>query len=207
MTDYPTYTHQPFLDKYIRETTGDVIEFGAGDGSTGLICKLLEGTGRKLVTVENSIEWLERMKSVFPENDQHEYIFTTNWYNTIQTFPKDRFDVIFIDQNPWMARKWTMDYFKNSSAKYVIIHDVDYFPVNGIFGKRLGEFTFDFSEQFKDYNVYYPEKPWPYKTGPPTLVGTNNNQVLFEESEILKSYNPTEYNSVYKQWYIKDSNQ
>jgi hypothetical protein len=206
MTDYPTYTHQPFLDKYIRETTGDVIEFGAGDGSTGLIRKLLEGTGRKLVTVESSSEWLERMKSEFPENADHEYIFTSNWYDTIQTFPKDRFDVVFIDQNPWIARKWTLDHFRNSTAKYILIHDVDYFPVNGVFGRRLGEFSFDFSDYFKHYNVYYPEKPWPYKTGPPTLVGTNTDQPLFEESEILKSYNPSEYSSVYKRWYKDNVN-
>ena len=202
MTDYPTYTHQPFLDKYIRETTGDIIEFGAGDGSTGLICNLIKGTGRKLVTVENNKEWFNRIKSEFPENEQHEYVFSFDWQTTIKSFPKDRFDLVFIDQSPWVARQWTLDHFKDT-AKYIMIHDADYFPLNNVFGKRLGEFEFDFSDCFKDFRMYYPEKPWPFWTGPPTLVGTNTGQPIFDEAEILESYEPR-YMSVYKEWYLKN---
>ena len=92
------------------------------------------------------------------------------------------FDVCFIDQSPWLARYETIKRMKNK-ARFVIVHDVDYFPMNNIFGKtikptaNMQEGEFDFSDVFSTFRVYFPNKPWPGGTGPPTLLGSN-----FEEN-------------------------
>jgi hypothetical protein len=78
-----------------------------------------------------------------------------------------------------MARLWTLDYFLNGGE--YIIHDVDYFPKNGIFGKCIGSLDFDFSDKFNKWKVYYPDNPWPGSTGPPTLVGTNKSGFEIDE--------------------------
>jgi hypothetical protein len=171
-TGDPYATHQQFLEFYIKQTSGDIIEFGTGDGSTGFILNLIKGTNRKLVSLENNREWYEKMLGLYPETEFHKYIFVEDWKDTISKLDKNAYSVVFIDQSPWEARCWTMDHYIDT-AEYLIIHDVDYFPKNGIFGSVVSEFNFDFSDKFKKWKVYYPERPWPYPTGPPTLVGTN----------------------------------
>ena len=170
----PFATHQVFLQHYISKTTGDIIEFGCGHGSTPLILDTIKGTNRKLVSLENDLEWYTKMLTLYPENDQHTYIHVSDWEQEINKI-KEKYSIVFIDQSPWEARKLTMDYFnKHKLGEYIIIHDTDYFPVNGLFGKVISEFEFDFSDCFKKFQVYYPPVlPWPASTGPPTLVGTN----------------------------------
>ena len=46
------------------------------------------------------------------------------------------FDVCFIDQSPWLARYETVKRMKDR-ARFVLVHDVDYFPMNNIFGKTI----------------------------------------------------------------------
>lgn len=177
----PFGTHQEFLEFYIKQTAGEIIEFGTGNNSTGLIRDCIQNTNRKLISVESNIEWLNKMKSEYPENENHSYIFVNenDWEDYINNIEKTDYSVVFIDQAPWIARKWTLDKFKND-AEYVIIHDVDYFPVNNIFGKVISEFEFDFSDISNNYKVYYPAKPYPYKTGPPTLVFSNIGKTIYE---------------------------
>ena len=43
--DDPYGTHQAFLMHYVEKTSGDILEFGVGDSSTGLILELIKGTG------------------------------------------------------------------------------------------------------------------------------------------------------------------
>ena len=186
MNKDPYGTHQPFLKHYIQKTKGDIVEFGTGDNSTGLILDLIKGTNRKLVSLENDRYWQSRIVQKYPPSPNHQHIFVPSgqdpvqdWKKTLSTLDKNAFELVFIDQSPWEARIWTMDYFKDS-ADYIIIHDVDYFPKNGLFGKinikcLTEDPEFDFSDKFQKWHVYYPEKPYPYITGPPTLVGTNKD--------------------------------
>ena len=175
-------THRPFLKFYVQQTTGDIIEFGTGHGSTGFIMDLIKGSPRKLISVESDPKWFEDMKKAYPENEQHQYILVKDWKDFLSQAPKENYSIVFIDQSPWEARKWTLDHFKDT-AEYVIIHDVDYFPTNGIFGKCITKFKFDFSDCFKNYKTYYPLEPWFYFTGIPTLVGTNTGKEIFQNVE------------------------
>jgi len=175
-TTDPYATHQKFLEFYIKQTTGDIIEFGTGDGSTGFILNLIKDTGRKLVSLENNKEWYNKMLNLYPETEFHKYIFVEDWQTEISKLDKNAYSIVFIDQNPWEARQWTMEHFRET-AEYVIVHDVDYFPRNNMFGTLISQFDFDFSDKFKKWKVYYPEHPWPGPTGPPTLVGSNSEKV------------------------------
>ena len=171
----PSYiTHQKFLKHYLEKTTGNVLELGCGFGSTPLILETIKNTNRKLVSVDNNLEWINKMKTYCPENDNHTYIFTDNWQKTISNLTNQKWSIVFIDQNPWEARAMSLYAFKNI-ADYVIVHDVDYFPKRNIFGNYISAFDFDFSNEFKHWKLYYPDKPFPYPTGPPTLVGSNLN--------------------------------
>jgi hypothetical protein len=176
-------THQKFLKWYINKTKGDIIEFGTGHGSTGFILDIIKNTNRKLISLENNKVWFDQMQNLYPPKDNHEYIFVEDWQETINSLDKNSYSIVFIDQSPWIARKWTLDYFKDT-ADYIILHDADYFPTNNVFGKFISDFDFDFSNLFNSYYTYYPDIPWPLSTGPPTLVGTNKNLQIYNPNDI-----------------------
>jgi hypothetical protein len=191
-------THQPFLEAYVRATSGDILEFGTGDGSTGLLRTLLEGTGRRLFSIEDNLEWYEKMKDTYPPNDTHSYIYLSpkdggqHWKDFLSTFqPPSKLSVVFIDQAPWEARIWTYEALAPLS-EYIIIHDADYFPRNNLFGKITDSnlpysepAKYDFSSHFKSYRLYFPPAPWSeLRHGPPTLVGTLHDLPILRFREI-----------------------
>lgn len=175
-------THQPFLKFYIQHTTNDILEFGTGDGSTGFILDLIKDTNRKLVSYENNREWYDKMVLQYPPNEQHSYVFVDDWEEVISNIVTENISIVFIDQAPWEARVTTMNHFKDH-VEYVMIHDVDYFPKNKMFGTYISEYVFDFSDVFKSWGIYYPKLPWPCRTGPPTLVGSNTGGMIYDVTE------------------------
>jgi hypothetical protein len=191
-------THQPFLEAYVRATKGDVLEFGTGEGSTGLLRTLLKGSGRQLISIEDNKEWLDKMMAEYPPTETHTYIYLepkengAHWKDFLSTFSHpNQISVTFIDQAPWEARIWTYEALSHQS-EYCIIHDVDYFPLNGLFGKITDAnlpfsepSKYDFSEHFVSYAMYFPPPPWTEKNhGPPTLVGTNHKMPILDWNDI-----------------------
>lgn len=174
----PFATHQKFLEFYIKKTSGDILEFGSGFGSTQFIRDLLKNTKRKLITYENNKTWFEDMIVKIPPNENHQYVYVKDWDDVINSIPKFNWSIVFIDQTPWSARVTTMEHFKNY-AEYIIIHDIDYYPTNNIFGKVLQNNTLNFDDISNNWKVYYPDHPWPYKTGPPTLVFSNTGKEIY----------------------------
>jgi hypothetical protein len=180
----PYGTHKAFLEYYTKNTTGDILEFGLGEVSTELLRRYISDD-RKLVSIDNDEDWIKSMKDQYPPKKNHIYMYTDDWKEKIAEMAnKQKWSIVFIDQSPWEARMDAMNAFKDI-ADYVIVHDVDYFPKNNMFGTVIDEFTFDFSDVFKNWNVYYTPKPWPGETGPPTLVGTNLNNEIYKEEDIL----------------------
>jgi hypothetical protein len=174
----PFVTHQKFLEFYISKTTGDILEFGSGYGSTKFIRDLIKNTDRKLVTYENDKEWINSMIEKIPPNDNHQYVYVKDWDETIKSIPKFNWSIVFIDQSPWDARVTAMKHFKNH-VEYIIIHDVDYFSTNNIFGKTLNDRTLNFDDVSDNWKVYYPKHPWACETGPPTLVFSNTGKEIY----------------------------
>jgi hypothetical protein len=182
------YTHQPFLIEVLRNTTGDVLECGCGDGSTLIIKKELKDTQRALVTVESNLQWLSKFTNLRTATHELHHV-PAGTSDSVETgmmwvgflasrFASRVFDVVFIDSSPWMSRKAVFDYYK-SKTRVVVIHDFDYFPNNGLIGRTIStervdgkeKIECDLSGEVKHYKLYYP--PYSYfvgKTGPPTLV-------------------------------------
>ena len=55
-------THLPVLEQYILKTTGDIIELGTGQYSTGFILSLIANTNRKVFSLENYEQWYNLVK-------------------------------------------------------------------------------------------------------------------------------------------------
>jgi hypothetical protein len=185
---HPFYTHQPYLLEVLRNTSGDILECGCGEGSTQLIRKYIKGTNRKLVSIESDLEWLNKYRHLqdeshllyhVPANNEDSMATGHVWTSFIASELSDRqFDVVFIDSTPWLSRKCIFEYFKLKS-RIILIHDFDYFPNNGLIGKTVYKeknqgkemITCDLSEEVKNYKLYYPPYThFPSATGPPTLV-------------------------------------
>ena len=143
--DHPYYTHQPFFIEVLKNTSGDILECGCGDGSTVMIRDNIEGTNRKLVSLENDLEWMNKYTYLEDNSHSFQYIEADNidcvktgakWIEFIVKNNLNAFEVVFIDCNPWLARKAVFEHFKDK-AKIIIIHDFDYFSNNNLIGHRF----------------------------------------------------------------------
>ena len=180
------YTHQPFFIEILKNTSGDILEAGCGDGSTLMIREQIKNTSRKLVSLESNLEWLNKYTHLSNDNHSLYHVDADNndcvetgarWVNCIEKNKFTSFEIVFIDSSPWLSRKALFEYFKNK-ARIIIIHDFDYFPNNGIIGKTVTTETYNSYKKIScelneiaNYKLFYP----PYKyfagsTGPPTLI-------------------------------------
>lgn len=152
-------THQPVLFEAVQRTRGSVVEFGCGYGSTSMLHSLCEG--RSLLSLESDQEWLDRFLHL--ETVTHKLNLITDWQKATDYVKEDFWDVAFIDHAPWEARVEAVEALKHK-ARFIVLHDCDYFVTNTLL---------NFGELFKHHKVFLPLKPWPYKTGPPTLLASN----------------------------------
>ncbi len=100
--------HRVLLWPALQATTGKVVEFGAGDGSTPFLRKYCEDNNREFLSFDNNKEWA----------DKHNSTLVTDWDNLNIA----DIDVLLIDHAPG-ERRW-IDIQKYSSiAKVIVIHD------------------------------------------------------------------------------------
>ena len=177
------FTHQPVLLRALKLSIGPVLELGCGEGSTNLIHRYCSRHGRSIVTVEHDISWMSRYTDKFT-SEQHEFIHTTNWNDAIEKLSSRSWGLVFIDQGDWNARKESFKRLKDC-ADYIVLHDCDYFPENGLLGKVVRPFantTGDvgercFASEIFSWKEFHPIKPmcWTGRkmTGPPTLLASN----------------------------------
>ena len=204
----PHATHQHVLKALLERTSGPIIEFGCGDSSTPLLHEHCKKTNRLLISLDDNQDWLEKFSSRYlndgftPDNSGwHKFYFVPGKIDNItpdhwvKFFERKNelmeidYSICFVDQSPWKARFESIKRFKDK-CRFVLLHDCNYFPEKEVFGsvikildrKARTEGEFDFSDTFPFYRVYYPSRPWPGSTGPPTLVGS-----MFESD--LPSFN------------------
>lgn len=139
----PYATHQPVLYKIAKMTTGPIVEFGCGEGSTDMLHSLCKATGRLLISIDHDEEWLNRYSSKYLGDG---YIADNSGWHKFFSVPKHEgntmledwilfldqcpllktvdFDLCFVDQSPGLARTETILRLKDR-ARYVILHDCD----------------------------------------------------------------------------------
>lgn len=113
----------------------------------------------------------------------------TTFLDNCELLKTMNFDLCFIDQSPGLARTITIMHFKDK-ARYIILHDCDmyvaheyekFIPNTQAIGKQIQPLNslnntpgiYDFSKTFQYFKVFFPAKPWPGHSGPPTLLGSN----------------------------------
>ena len=174
------FTHQPVLYAAVMDSKGPILELGCGEGSTPLLHQLCEEQGRILITIDNNRDWWHRYSAKYA-TPWHKFIFTEDWSATLEDFENGtEWGVIFVDQSPWGARKKSIELL-GDNTRYVVLHDCDYFPEQGGWGKcitpirsesDIGER--DYSELLPHWKEFFPPSPWHCKTGPPTLLGSHH---------------------------------
>ena len=166
----PHSTHQPILSYVAKLGSGKILEFGAGYYSTPLLYEVVHEKKGRLLSFENDASFVSKF---FGDNDMYFTIMDANWdtfftSSICEEIQKMNWDVVFIDQAPWEARLVTVKHFANC-CDYLLLHDCDYFI-------KTGQIK-SWSEHFKYYKTYLPPEPWPFDTGPPTLVGSNKIEI------------------------------
>lgn len=117
-------SHQPLLRASIEATTGPVLEFGAGDGSTRFLNELIVPLRRALVTCENNAEWLAKYEDL--RGPFHDLRLVGDWaeapVESVVNVNGQRWGVAFIDHAPGERR---CDDIRRcaQTADIVVIHD------------------------------------------------------------------------------------
>lgn len=159
-------THQPALWTVCNRPDLRILEFGTGYFSTKLLSYMCKKLNHFTMSFENDLEWYKISHNLIDKQANHSITLVDDWKIFFDEDPlgltTSYWNVVFVDQAPWVARHWTISKFKNC-ADYIIVHDSDMHP----------GFEFDYSPHLAKYEIYMPDLPYPYKSGPPTLIGSN----------------------------------
>lgn len=94
-------THQRFLLAALANTTGPVLELGAGWYSTPVLHEVCKMQGRMLYTFDNNIEWIQPFLQM--ESPLHK-IFHVEWWGDLP-LPESRYGLVFVDHAPACRRE------------------------------------------------------------------------------------------------------
>lgn len=220
----PNSTHRHFLEASVTHLTGItppkskivLFEIGTGGESSRIMYEAMAANSNVyLVSFENDPKWLEIYKNMYLPHERHKFVSVSDdahWTHIIKSeldlLEGDSILLSFIDSAPWESRSSAVRIL-NQRSSLVLIHDVDYFPHNQIFGseveeikrkplrlfrygklksKFLGKRLYD--DVFVSWVEVFPEVPG-YFTGPPTLIGSNSlsvHQIILPLSTIRQGF-------------------
>ena len=218
----PNSTHHDFLkaslDFLISKTPDNVeifmVEVGTGGTSSRVMRSYLERYSQmRLISFENDFKWFQTYKINYSTNDRHALVFVENdsWDTTIKEslnkVSKNASVFSFIDSSPWESRIQALDVLRNRSDIF-LIHDVDFFPHNNLFGKEIKPIKYapanpffygklksknlglrDYEEIAQYWVEAFPRIPG-YFTGPPTLIASefyDIRSIQFPDGSIQQS--------------------
>ena len=200
-------THAPFLRcsldflmaKSEKELT--VFEVGTGGESSRIFQETLRSNDSvRLFSFENDITWSSKYRQAYPQHprwwlleDRDFQHWPTRISEELSRTSPDSASLGFIDSNPWESRIAALGAL--ASADIFLIHDVDYFPHNGLFGREVRSIenspsrllrygplisrhlgSRDYGDIARSWIECFPRDP-AYFTGPPTLVASNRIDV------------------------------
>ena len=146
---HPAGTHLPMLLRAVMMTTGPVLELGCGDHSTLVLHEVCRH--RRLVSLETDIVWFDVYKTL--ANKNHDIRFGNSYEDFDSLIREEQWDVVLIDHTS--GRRRGVDLAKTHHARYVVIHDSEYF--------ERGWYGFE-NEIPKFKYVYRCEKLYPFTT-------------------------------------------
>jgi len=114
-------THIPMLAAIFLKSSGPVLELGCGDYSTLMLHEMCKVSGRKLVSTDTVLDWLEKFK--YMENEFHEFhhIKDDDWAGF--SLIEDRhWGMVFVDHAPGERRIVDIERLKDQ-ADFIVIHD------------------------------------------------------------------------------------
>lgn len=154
----PYYTHQQYLQQELNNLSKytnqqiNILELGVGEGSSSLLyefCK--QFANANVLAFENNQEWSSFIKNKYSlPNYSINYIIDWNDVNYQSTITNNRYDLVFIDQSPWMARIAALDQLYNN-FDIAILHDYDYY--NPSHCKYCYDKNSFFSKYLSDYHI------------------------------------------------------
>ena len=127
-------THIPLLAAVVSMAPpGPILELGAGHFSTPLLNALGRAQGRKVVTMDADIEWINHFADFDLANDDHIFIHVTDmwrgWeaemeqlYTEMETQNGRAWAVALVDQTPPQTRVDTIKYLRGK-AEFIVVHD------------------------------------------------------------------------------------
>jgi len=156
-------THQPALIWALEQSTGDVLELGIGECSTIPLHEILKGTNRKLVSVEDNMDWIGKFVHLQSEEHRFDYVERSveKWVAAVDEYAKKSWGVVFVDQGYgeeiWRpARNYSVKKLVDC-ADFVVAHDADIFA-------EMQSHEYNWLE----YIPFY--KPDPKRKGPSTYI-------------------------------------
>ncbi len=217
----PFGTHAPFLEDCLdysidispRGESVQWIEIGTGGESSRIFRERLEKEPRaNLLSLESDPIWIEKYKLEYQAHPRHTLLVINtekSWLSAVQEIVRGaeekEIGLVFIDSIPWDSRTTPMLLLRNV-AKLILIHDVDYFPHNALWGLEVEQIKYnpvkwnkygnlqrinlgyrDYSEVFSSWVEAFPIKPG-FFTGPPTLIGSNFldvEAIPFKQNELI----------------------
>lgn len=127
-------THQPYLITAIENSTGNVLELGVGEYSTDLIHHILVNTDRKIVSIEDNFDWIEKYSHNKSDNHSFRLIERSvdSWKSIVDEYATEKWGVVFVDQGYgeeiWRpSRNYSVSKLIHCS-EFVVAHDADIFP-------------------------------------------------------------------------------
>jgi hypothetical protein len=105
-------SHIPVLSKLLQNTTGSVLELGAGFNSTPLLYWTCKAQQRFFLSYENHKDWVEKLPGMtkYIEDWDQADIDSNDW------------DIAFIDCRPAVVRHQLARHLKDK-AQFVVLHD------------------------------------------------------------------------------------
>ena len=96
----PYASHQPFLMLAVANTTGPILELGAGHYSTPPLHAFAPLRG--MVTIDNDPDWLDSFERL--QNEWHKLVIADGWFDALSSLQRHRIGLCFVDQAPPESR-------------------------------------------------------------------------------------------------------
>lgn len=124
-------THIPVLASVVSLAYGGpILELGAGHFSTPLLNALGRAQGRKVVTLDADLEWLNQFADLDLGSEDHLFIHVTDmwkgWRAEMEALwaemDNNKWAVALVDQTPPQTRVEAIEYLRDK-AEFIVVHD------------------------------------------------------------------------------------